>query len=55
MPRLDETSRLPLPGRRPGSLSSWTTNESEFGRRDDALAFPSEERCDPGSALLDSS
>jgi hypothetical protein len=30
------------------------TNESEFERHDDALAFPSEEQRDPGRCLLDS-
>jgi hypothetical protein len=33
----------------------WTTNDSELERRDDKLAFPSEEQRDPGECLLDSS
>jgi hypothetical protein len=50
---LNETSRLPPPARRPLAIEQ-TTTESGFGRRDDALAFPSEERRDPGQCLLDS-
>jgi hypothetical protein len=37
------------------SLLVLTTNESELERRDDAVAFPSEEQRDPGQCLLVSS
>jgi hypothetical protein len=39
----------------PTSLLVRTTNESELERRDDAVAFPSEEQRNPGQCLLDSS
>ncbi len=36
-------------------LPRWTTNDTGLERRDDTLAFPSEEQRDPGQYLLDSS
>jgi hypothetical protein len=41
--------------RAPGVRPPWTTNEGEPERRDDTLAYPSQEQRDPGQYLLDSS
>jgi hypothetical protein len=39
----------------PSSRLVRTTNDRELERHDDTFALPSEEQCDPGQRLLDSS
>jgi hypothetical protein len=43
------------PGSPTAPLALWTSNDTKLERRDDTLAFPSEEQLDLGQCLRESS